>query len=541
MRIMLLLIVIGLLATGCHQNGTVTANKPNHAPIAAAAVPAVGQDVAALFARAKNGAPIRCVTLGGSITQAGGETWIGPWLRSNFPKSAVTVVNAGMSATGSLLGCFRIERDVIACQPDLVLIEYVVNDGGQSDDEAIWTVESIVRRLKMLPTPPAIVFVQAASRTGSNTARHARVAAHYGLAIIDLDLQTHAYLKSSQMKWEDFFSDSVHPNAKGHELYARFIGTGLTPYLSASAAVPAFLPPQLSAKKLLLDGMMAPVAVGSGWKRESSLPFWWNRFFLGVTASDEPGATLVLPFRAGIVGMMYPLDRNYGSMLVSVDGGIPRYVALNYRGGYDLSMFGFDLGNREHHLSLVVSNGPVKLGYLLLGDCGAGPVSTAPQGEYTASRLSRLRMAPVTGWEWCGPFGDLSRPTPDDKAMVTELKSCYPPETIWNNWTKLSSTQSRIDYAALTGQRDRGVCYARTSFNAGQGGARLMFLAVDYWAVLYLNGKEVKSVDANHGHAGRFLAFPLTFAPGINSLMIKTHAGRGGHVFELRVEAKSSR
>ena len=42
----------------------------------------------------------------------------------------VAVYNAGMSGTGSALALFRLERDVLAFQPDLVLYEFVVNDGG---------------------------------------------------------------------------------------------------------------------------------------------------------------------------------------------------------------------------------------------------------------------------------------------------------------------------------------------------------------------------------------------------------------------------
>jgi broad specificity polyphosphatase/5'/3'-nucleotidase SurE len=42
-----------------------------------------------------------------------------------------------MSATGSSLGVFRIERDIIAHQPDLVAIEFCVNDSGFTDEQAV--------------------------------------------------------------------------------------------------------------------------------------------------------------------------------------------------------------------------------------------------------------------------------------------------------------------------------------------------------------------------------------------------------------------
>ena len=81
-----------------------------------------GHDLVEVFARARVGEPLRAVAIGGSITQAG-EGWIGGWLRDQFPCNAVTMYNAGMSATGSDLAVFRLERDVISCQPDFSVLQ----------------------------------------------------------------------------------------------------------------------------------------------------------------------------------------------------------------------------------------------------------------------------------------------------------------------------------------------------------------------------------------------------------------------------------
>ena len=98
---------------------------------AAAAGENPGTDIGDIFAAARSGQPLRYVAIGGSITQAG-KGWIGDWLRGRFPRSSVTAVNSGMSATGSGLGVFRIDQDVIAYQPDLVAIEFCVNDADSA-------------------------------------------------------------------------------------------------------------------------------------------------------------------------------------------------------------------------------------------------------------------------------------------------------------------------------------------------------------------------------------------------------------------------
>lgn len=115
--------------------------------------------------RAERGALLRYVAIGGSITEAGGPGWVGDRLREQFPDSLVSVVNSGMSGTGSSLGVFRVERDVLAHQPDLMVIEFCVNDGGLPDAQAIRNMETIVVRLKSLPHPPAVVVVEAAAES----------------------------------------------------------------------------------------------------------------------------------------------------------------------------------------------------------------------------------------------------------------------------------------------------------------------------------------------------------------------------------------
>ncbi|HEY9248641.1 MAG TPA: SGNH/GDSL hydrolase family protein, partial [Rariglobus sp.] len=346
----------------------------------------VGNDVVAVFARAERGEPLRYVAIGGSITQASGDGWAGEWLRGRFPKSDVTVVNSGMSATGSSLGVFRIERDISVHQPDLVAIEYCVNDGGLGDEEAVRYMETMVVRLKSLPHPPAIVIVEAAARGGVNLERHRRVARHYGLAEVDMQAAMDA---KGAAAWDEYFSDNVHPNKAGHAFYAETMRGVLEPLaerarLAEVEARQTVLPAPLSEKPLLLDARMVPLQgyIAPGWKADASLPAWWNRFFQGGLGAGEPGAVLRVPFRGTTVGVFYAMNKDYGSFFAGVDGGLPCHVFTNTRGGYSSIILGNDLPAREHVLTLVLPgksetdarlNGPVKLGYLLVaGETGAG-------------------------------------------------------------------------------------------------------------------------------------------------------------------------
>lgn len=340
-----------------------------------------GADVARVFAAARAGAPLRYVALGGSITQSGAG-WIGPWLRDQFPASRVTTVNSGMSATGSALGIFRLERDVISHQPDLVAIETCVNDDGLPDDVTVRYVESLVVRLKRLPHPPAIIFLEAAAKQGSRIQRHRHVARHYGLFEVDLQAAVEAELQRTGQDWAAFFSDAVHPNEAGNRFYARMIERTLAPLLDQNPkAGNVVLPRPLSEKPLILDGRMVPlfgITGAPGWRKNASPPFWMDAFFNGTLSASEPGAALEIPFRGTWAGVFYPMDKSYGTFDASIDGGEPRRITPNTRGGYSLDIVGRDLPAGEHVLRITLPaadsspgvNGEVRLGYLLLAGEG---------------------------------------------------------------------------------------------------------------------------------------------------------------------------
>lgn len=508
-----------------------------------------GNDLKEVFRRAHNGQPLRCVALGGSITQAG-KGWIGPWLRKTFPNSIINMHNSGKSGTGSSLGIFRIGPDVIACEPDLVLIEYAVNDRGLSKEDVIWNLESIIHRLKKLKNPPAIVFLEAASQSGGDISRHSAVADYYGFVNIDLQKASEDYLAKNNLNWKDIFGDNVHPNSKGHQVYTKAITGVLDKYVKAAKdeEIPPYkLPKQLSSHKLILDGTMAQIAVAPGWTQDHKVEGWWNRFFLGAVASTKPGVTMKLPFRARCVGLMMPLSLSYGTMFVSVDGEKPIFLTCNHRGGFAYNVFGKDLEPGEHVLHIAVpTKGQygkgVKLGYLLLGGMESPCTKKVPQGKFNAEFMAGLSFVgiPASQWQWAGPFGKIDAKCPDDLALK-ELDTDFGAEKGKVDWKNITDKQERIDYTKLTGFKDRGTCIAKTRFYSKNGGEQMFALQLDYWAKLYINGKEVLQVKTGHGAPGNSIFFSAPLKKGWNDILIKTHSGSGGHYFKLMYKDVSNK
>ena len=508
----------------------------------------VGSDLLPVFARAHQGGPLRAVAIGGSITQAG-EGWVGPWLSEQFPQATVTMHNAGMSATGSLLGLFRLDRDVISAQPDLVFIEYAVNDGSGKDEDVIRWLESIVVRLKSLPHPPAIVFLEAAAKGGSKRERHQQVARHYGLLDIDLQVAVDQHLAKTGEPWSSVMGDNVHPNAEGHKLYTKAIGQALAPFIQAARTTDlrpptSDLPLPITSKPLLLDGRLVPLSPQPGWGKQHSLPHWWSMFFNGVISASEPGTELILPVRGTAVGLYFAMGKDtYGSFYVNIDGNEPRLVDCSTRGGYSYTLLGKDLTPEEHVVRLAVAkplsrdSGPVKIGYLLVAGETEAKLTLAPQGSFRPVAVAKraFNAIPARAWQWSGPYGGSEKTT----GPTADLHTVFPAETNQPDveWKALEGDDPKINFGTLTGRTDRGVCYARTTLQHDTGGNLLLALRIDYFGKLWLNGELIKVIDSTHGNPNAPMLIPVTLKAGDNEIVVKVHSGSAGNFLALAMES----
>ena len=86
-------------------------------------------------AKLKAGEPVTVAYFGGSITEQNGwRVQSADFLRGLYPKSKISPVNAAIGGTGSDLGAFRLAHDVLEHKPDLVFVEFAVNDHGAKPD-----------------------------------------------------------------------------------------------------------------------------------------------------------------------------------------------------------------------------------------------------------------------------------------------------------------------------------------------------------------------------------------------------------------------
>jgi lysophospholipase L1-like esterase len=180
------------------------------------------------FAKARRGEPITLGVIGGSITcgaiasspDRGYVATVLRWWRARFPRSETRLVNAGLSGTGSLLGTFRVQHDLLAAEPDVVIVEFAVNDAWV--DGAAY--EGLLRQILASRNAPAAVLLFMMYDTGGGDQEmQSKVGAHYRLPMVSVRDALWPEIASGRIRWHDYFVDNVHPNDAGHAFTARCV------------------------------------------------------------------------------------------------------------------------------------------------------------------------------------------------------------------------------------------------------------------------------------------------------------------------------
>lgn len=170
--------------------------------------------------------------LGGSITQGCNPTLpenayverVTRWFKERFPNVEVEKINAGVGATGSLIGVHRVERDIIAHKPDLVFVEFAANDvQGEGVDTSI-SYESLIRKLRLkLPQAALVEIFMTLETRESAQEEEMKIAEHYKIPYVSYHDEIFSKIDAGEYTWEDIETDEVHPNDRGHGIVADLI------------------------------------------------------------------------------------------------------------------------------------------------------------------------------------------------------------------------------------------------------------------------------------------------------------------------------
>ena len=167
---------------------------------------------------AENGEKLTMAYIGGSITEGGKYTTpFSSYVKQTFAKGGFTEVNAGLSGTSSVVGLVRSEPNVISKDPDIVFIEFSVND--HEDIMYKKCFECLIKRFLELPNEPAVIVLIHRAKSGfSSQAQMVPAGQNFDVPIISMDNALTKAFNSGYLSQSDYFADDYHPHDKGGKL-----------------------------------------------------------------------------------------------------------------------------------------------------------------------------------------------------------------------------------------------------------------------------------------------------------------------------------
>jgi hypothetical protein len=310
------------------------------------------------FAKLKQGKSVRIAYLGGSITaQAGWRPKTLNWFREQFPAADISEINAAIGGTGSDLGVFRLQQDVLDHKPDLLFVEFAVNDGGASPHRIHQAMEGIVRQTIRADARTDICFVYTLVGGWTETLRQGKfpraasameaIADYYGIPSIHMGLkvallegQGKLIFQAAKPKTEAekqalgdkilFSPDNVHPYTDtGHELYLQAVvramdqirGVGQA---GAHALKSAFTADNWEAAQMLpLDR----ARLSRAWQKldpaQHNLARRFRSRMPSMFSTNQPGESIRIRFRGTGLRIYDLLGPDCGQVKVTLDGRDP--------------------------------------------------------------------------------------------------------------------------------------------------------------------------------------------------------------------------
>lgn len=294
--------------------------------------------------------PVKIAYLGGSITAAPGwRVQSREWFQEQYPKAAIEEIHAAIGGTGSDLGVFRLQNDVLQHQPDLLFVEFAVNDGGASPERIHKAMEGIVRQTWQADSAIDICFVYTLSqpmlpdlragkmpRSASATeelADHYQIPSiHFGVQVVELEASGGLIFKApkpaniANVKPLVFSTDGVHPHVEtGHRLYTAAIARSWPAIRdAASQPVPRQLPEPLRADNWERARQVAitPDMLRGDWQKlpaDHPLAKRFERNMPELFQAQHSGAALEFTFEGTTAAVFDLLSPDGGQVSVQLD------------------------------------------------------------------------------------------------------------------------------------------------------------------------------------------------------------------------------
>ena len=186
--------------------------------------------LAAAMKKAENGEKVTVGVIGGSITQGSSATnqnncyasLFKKWWEEKFPSAEISFVNAGIGGTNSYLGVHRVDEQLLAHNPDVVIVEFSVNDTDKTMNK--YSYDSLVRKILSYETNPAVMLLFTTQENGTSLQdTHKEIGMAYDLPMISYREVVYQEVAAGTLDWKSISPDNIHPNDAGHGIIGQLV------------------------------------------------------------------------------------------------------------------------------------------------------------------------------------------------------------------------------------------------------------------------------------------------------------------------------
>ena len=342
---------------------------------------------------------VRIGYIGGSITEMaqGWRDLTFGWFRTTFPLTAFYQIDATIGGTGSGLGVFRMEHDMLSGQPDLIFVEFAVNGTGvppyNSREPMVRTMEGIVRKTWAQYPNTDICFVYTTALNMCNDLVKGKpqqpsefmeeVAEHYGIPSIHVGIEVAKLMAQGKLVFKAdpsenantivFSRDGVHPlQESGQPIYASTVIKYLTKMSKHSSVKSHQMPAPLLSdnwQNAKMVDISEAELVGEWTKLPEDNPIVQQfKQFMPSVYQAKPGALMRFKFKGSVLGIYDCIGPGTGTIEVTVDGKkqeIPRFDpwCSNYRKN---NFFIEGLDDKVHEVEIRVQDKTIDKASILL-------------------------------------------------------------------------------------------------------------------------------------------------------------------------------
>ncbi len=308
--------------------------------------------------------------LGGSITEVGYgldpelgyRRQVTKKLNERYPDNTITDINAGVGGTDSALGLFRLQKDVLDKNPDMVFVEFAVNDDG-NPDTAVY-MENIVRHILNFKRDMPIMFIYTVQIQMIDSgyskgvlplsvSRQEEVASYYHIPSVNVGFEIYKKMRDTDTDILAYTVDTCHPNEGGHAIYTEHILKALE-----TAVFDHVLPDKLLTGKPIEHPTVFPAEglANDKWTLSTRvLPRFRHKYIYAYT----PGTSLTYGFEGTAIGFMYLCTKDNGKIRYSIDGAPEKVRSLwdiycNQWERDNTFMFANDLTEGKHTITITI-------------------------------------------------------------------------------------------------------------------------------------------------------------------------------------------